>query len=161
MTDFLHEIFRLQQEFQQSLGYDFETMHDAERITYIKDMTLASTDEAHEFLGEIGWKPWATSRHINHAAAKGELVDEFHFFVNRCLAVGMTADELFDKYVEKRSRNVKRQMDGYDGVAGKCPTCRRDFSDIDVARKNTAVSGFRYTGTNGVVYCSKLCSGEV
>jgi hypothetical protein len=130
------------------------------RIIYMKDMVLALVDELHEFLGEIGWKPWATSRHINEAAAQGELVDAFHFFLNLCLAVNMTADGLHEKYVQKRTVNVVRQEEGYDGVEGKCPGCKRDFGDIDRARAHTAVTGFRYVAKDGIVYCSKLCSGE-
>lgn len=161
-TDRLDEVFDLQERFQNHLGFDFshDGMSTPMRVVYVKDMALALADELHEFLGEIGWKPWATSRHIHEEAAKGELVDLFHFFMNLCLAVNMTPQELYLKYLEKRGVNIARADEGYDGVTGKCPGCKRDFGDIDRARKNTAVASFRVTTEDGTVYCSKLCAGN-
>lgn len=126
----LEEIFRKQYELQtQSFGNDFARMTDEERIEFIKDMLLAGLDEFHEALAEIGWKPWATSRHINREAFLGELIDVLHFWVNLCLAVGADADEILYRYNEKASRNRKRQADGYDGVSGKCEYCKRALDD--------------------------------
>lgn len=99
------------------------------RIQFIKDMCVALGDEMSEFLGEVGWKPWATSRHINFEAAQSELVDAFHFFMNLCMAVEMTPDMLFEKYKAKRLKNIKRQEEGYDGVSTKCPSCSRALDD--------------------------------
>lgn len=118
-----------QKHFQESLGYNFESMTDEERIDFIKNMTLALGDELHEALGEVGWKPWATSRHINREAYRGELVDAWHFFMNLLIVVGVTAEELEQKYYAKLNKNYKRQKEGYDGVAGKCPGCKRAYDD--------------------------------
>ena len=101
-------------------------------IDFIRWNILALTDELHEALGETGWKPWATSRHVNLTAFKGELVDAFHFFMNLMLAVGMDGDELFERYHEKRAKNAKRQAEGYDGVSTKCPGCKRALDDAAV-----------------------------
>jgi hypothetical protein len=130
--DMLRESFRLQSELQtRTYGRDPADIEEPqERVQFIKDMTLALEDELHEFLNEVGWKPWASSRHVNEEEAKGELVDAFHFFMNLCLVVGMDADDLFLRYQEKRLRNQKRQADGYDGVEGKCPGCKRAFDDL-------------------------------
>lgn len=103
-----------------------------ERIQFFKDMHIAITDELHEALAEMGWKPWATSRHFNDEAVKGELVDAFHFFMNLCMAAGMDAEELMEKYHLKREKNIKRQIDGYDGVSTKCPGCGRALDDAAV-----------------------------
>lgn len=100
-----------------------------ERIRFIKDMHIALTDELHEALGEIGWKPWATSQHVNEEAFKGELIDAWHFFMNLCMVVGMGPDELQDRYMAKRQKNIQRQIDGYDGVSTKCPGCGRALDD--------------------------------
>lgn len=124
-------IFKRQYDLQRdSFGVDPAEMSDDERIEFIRSMTLALEDELHEALGEVGWKPWATSRHVNRKAYIGELVDALHFWVNLCLAVGATADEVTDAYLEKANRNAKRQADGYDGVDGKCPTCSRALDDL-------------------------------
>lgn len=132
--DRLQTMFKEQGELQRnSYGrHPAEIDNEEELIQFIKDMNLALQDELHEFLAETGWKPWATSRHVNADAAKGELVDAFHFFMNLCLAVDMGPAELFDRYMEKRQRNAERQLEGYDGVEGKCPVCKRALDDYAV-----------------------------
>ena len=32
--------------------------------------------------------------------------------------------------MEKRARNAVRQQEGYDGVEGKCPRCKRALDDV-------------------------------
>jgi hypothetical protein len=116
-------LLRAQEELQHdSFGYDFEEMTDEERITYIRDNLLACTDELHEALRETGWKPWATSRHINHDRYVKELVDAFHFFMNLLLALRIPglavediAEEFTRRYFAKRDVNAERQRTGYDG----------------------------------------------
>jgi dimeric dUTPase (all-alpha-NTP-PPase superfamily) len=130
MSDRLEEMFELQNRLQtQAYGTDIATLSDFEAIDFIKDMHIALTDELHEMLGEVGWKPWATSKHINSEAAKGELVDAWHFFMNLCIVVGLTPDELYSRYKKKREKNIKRQEEGYDGVSTKCPKCKRALDD--------------------------------
>lgn len=132
--DKLDKMLELQRQLQiKAYGKDPSTIDDPlVVIEFIKDMHIALTDELHEALGEVGWKPWATRRHINTDAFKSELVDAWHFFMNLMLVVGMDADELFDRYVEKREKNQKRQDEGYDGVKGKCPLCKRALDDTFV-----------------------------
>jgi dimeric dUTPase (all-alpha-NTP-PPase superfamily) len=110
-------------------GKAIEDFTDAERMEAIRDNVLACTDELHEALGETGWKPWATSNHINTAAFHSEMVDAWHFFMNLMLHSGMTADDLYRGYVDKNAKNIKRQADGYDGVSTKCPDCKRAYDD--------------------------------
>jgi NTP pyrophosphatase (non-canonical NTP hydrolase) len=127
----LAEIFEKQRALQiSSFGGDPANLDQESKIEYIKSMTLAASDELHEALAEVGWKPWATSRHINRDAYLGELIDVLHFLVNLCLVVGADADEIAERYAEKSSRNVKRQAEGYDGVTGKCEACKRALDDI-------------------------------
>ena len=122
-------------------------------IDFIRWNILALTDELHEALGETGWKPWATSRHVNLTAFKGELVDAYHFFMNLMLVVGMDGDELFERYHEKRAKNAKRQAEGYDGISTKCPGCKRALDDDAVDCRyypNHRLGGDYFEG----VYCS-------
>lgn len=133
--DRLGEMFELQGDLQKNTYgmHPTDITDPEERIQFLKDMNLALQDELHEFLAESGWKPWATSRHVNEEAAKGELVDAFHFFMNLCMGVGMTPDELFTRYKAKRLKNIKRQVEGnYDGIAGKCANCHRALDDDGV-----------------------------
>lgn len=129
----LAEIFERQLELQKkSFGVDPQELDERERADYVRSMTLALIDELHEALGEIGWKPWATSRHMNREAFIGELIDALHFLVNLFLVAGANPDEVAIKYFAKAAKNQKRQEQGYDGVAGKCSDCHRALDDIGV-----------------------------
>lgn len=104
-----------------------------EKCEFIGDMVLALTDELHEALNEVGWKPWAKSRHINEEAFRSELVDAWHFFMNLMLTVGMTEQDLLTGYYNKRAKNVTRhENQDYDGISSKCPSCHRDYHDDGV-----------------------------
>jgi hypothetical protein len=123
-----------------SFGFDPVELEGEERTEFIRWNVLALEDELHEMLGEVGWKPWASSRHVNEDPATGELVDALHFFLNLVLACAprgsetvMVAHTLVSKYGAKVSVNAKRQADGYDGVKGKCPRCKRDVLETAVA----------------------------
>lgn len=117
---------------QKSYKKDPTTLDDEERAEFIRWNVLALEDELHEALQEVGWKPWATSRHLNRDAFKGELVDAYHFFMNLMLAADIDADEFLEAYQAKRTKNAKRQAEGYDGVTGKCPHCKRALDDSAV-----------------------------
>jgi hypothetical protein len=110
-------------------GKTIEQFTDEERMQAIRDNVLACTDELHEAMNESGWKPWATSNHLNREAFKSELVDAWHFFMNLMLHSGMTADDLYQGYLAKNVKNIQRQADNYDGVSTKCPTCKGAYDD--------------------------------
>lgn len=130
MSDKLAEMLEAQHRLQvNSFGNDPTQLTDEERVEWIRWNVLALEDELHEALAEVGWKPWATSKHVNREAFIGELVDAFHFFMNLMLVVNCTAEELTKAYSEKRGLNAKRQTEGYDGIAGKCPHCKRALDD--------------------------------
>lgn len=132
-TDMLREMLKAQRALQVGVyAGDPSDFMAEDRVQFIKDMVLALSDELHELLGEVGWKPWATSRHVNREAAVGELIDAWHFFMNLMIVLSVTPDELFERYMEKRQKNIQRQMDGYDGVTGKCPECKRALDDAGV-----------------------------
>lgn len=110
-------------------GTPLDQFDDLRKVEFIKNNVLAALDELHEALAEVGWKPWASSRHINRDAVKGELVDVLHFYINLLGVIGVTPDELFEDYFKKAAKNKKRQEDGYDGVSTKCPGCHRALDD--------------------------------
>lgn len=129
----LEQLFALQRDLQlqmKPVGRDPAEIEDPEeRIQFIKDMVYALEDELHELTDEIGWKPWATSLHINRDAAVSEAVDALHFLMNLFLVLRASADEVETVYKAKRQKNIDRQLAGYDGVEGKCPKCRRALDD--------------------------------
>lgn len=129
-NEWLEETRQLQIE---AYGRDPGTLEGDERIEFIRWNVLAATAELVEMLDETGWKPWATSRHVNEDAAIGEAVDVLHFVANLLLAFRCSDAELDDRYVTKMDINRARMSSGkYDGVSGKCPTCRRALDDPTV-----------------------------
>ena len=98
-------------------------------INFLQWNNKAIIHEIVEEESETGWKPWATSRHINLEAARGEWIDQLHFFLNKALVLGMDAEMIKQMYDAKHEKNAKRQEEGYDGVSTKCPVCKRALDD--------------------------------
>jgi dimeric dUTPase (all-alpha-NTP-PPase superfamily) len=154
--DRLAEMLDLQQKLQlETYGVDPFAITMSGDMSFVKDMVLAATDELHEVLNEVSWKPWTHGeRHVNVHNYKKEVVDLFHFFMNLMLAVGMTPDELYEMYVTKRTVNERRQRDGYDGVSTKCVHCKRALEDVTLSEVKDTV-GSRTTN----IFCQ--CGTEV
>lgn len=130
MTD-LNELINLQRKLQiDSYGSDPAELSGEEKIQFIHWNVTALVDELHEALGEVGWKPWAKSRHINENEYKNELIDALHFLMNLCIVVNMDGDEVAERYKAKRLKNAQRQVEGYDGVTNKCSKCKRALDDV-------------------------------
>lgn len=90
-------------------------------VDYIRTMVLATTDELHEALREVPWKPWSKTTEITYAdneRFKEELVDAWHFFMNLMLVSGMTAEELFTAYLRKNGINHDRIDGDYASPTG-------------------------------------------
>lgn len=128
-------LYVIQRAFQARLhsGVFPADMPQVLRMSYLRTQALALTDELHEALAETGWKPWATSNHLNRDAYAGELADVFIFFMNLMLTADITPSELMDLVKAKQIKNMQRQDDGYDGVATKCPQCKRAYDDDAVS----------------------------
>ena len=141
----LTHMLKMQRDLQlmYNKGKAIEDFTPEERMAAIRDNVLACTDELHEAMTETGWKPWATSNHLNVEAFHSEMVDAWHFFMNLMLHSGMTADDLYQGYVKKNAKNIKRQADGYDGVSTKCPVCHRAYDD-DVVLCRPEIPGLNY-----------------
>lgn len=131
--------FQLMLEMQQELqlvmppaGRDPATLRDDVMAEFMRWNAFALEDEIHEAMQEVGWKPWATSRHINYEAFLKEMVDAFHFFMNMLLCAGqgrkpaVIAEDFTILYIAKNAENAQRQQEGYDGVKDKCPVCKRE-----------------------------------
>jgi len=126
-------ILQRQRELQKKyFQVDIQQFDEEQRATYIRDMSLALTDELHEALNETGWKPWASSRHFNREAFLNEMIDVLHFWCNLVLLANVDEKEIIEFYFRKAEKNAKRQLSGYDGIQGKCISCNRDYEDIGV-----------------------------
>lgn len=139
MTMTFNEWLESTKELQlHSFGVDLPFEPDAsgsytdEEIEFVRWNVLAASDELHEALAEVGWKPWATSRHVKREQFVGEIVDVLHFVANLLCVVGVTGEELTERYQAKQKVNGHRQTNGYTGVDEKCPACGRALDDPGV-----------------------------
>jgi hypothetical protein len=119
------EWLELQLELQRDVFDDPRVIaeDDQWRSSFMLWNAWAATDEIHEAMREVGWKPWATSRHLNSEAFIEELADAMHFIGNLTLACAINRHEdpktlalmLWSKYQDKVEENIRRQREGYDG----------------------------------------------
>ena len=112
----LENMLNAQFDLELGMGHDLLEINGEERATFVRDTVLACCHELHEALDEIGWKPWATSRHFNRQAYLEELIDAFHFLMSLWLTAQGTTEEWQRMYFEKWRENRRRQQDGYTGV---------------------------------------------
>lgn len=103
--------------FLLGMQQDLETLHgrkvdpnDPEQVSaYIRDVILCATDELHEVLAEVNWKPWKASRGIKDIINyREEMADVLHFILDLYLAGGLTGRDIMLDYMTKHYENVNR-----------------------------------------------------
>lgn len=117
----LSTMLEMQKAFQRRVDPRFEGDLET-RAAFIRDHFVYLSQELQEALYEIPYfKHWKDYSKMSTAEAneayeryKEELVDAWHFFMNMMLAAGMSAEELYDMYMEKHKENIRRQDEGYD-----------------------------------------------
>ena len=101
------QMFNKQKIFQEKLN---KNIHSQE---YINEMVLATIDELMEALRETPWKSWKKNQEMNKDKFKDELIDTIHFIINLCLASGMNANEVYERFINKNKQNLERQNANY------------------------------------------------
>ena len=99
-------------EMQKMLNSDIIARRNLQNISkeeWIQKQTLAMISELSELLDEVNFKWWKNKKEVDHQLVKEELVDILHFFVSMCLVYNMSAEELFDMYLDKNKENFNRQ----------------------------------------------------
>jgi hypothetical protein len=144
------------------MGGDPAEMPPGVKANFIRTMTLAMMVEAVEALDETHWKPWATPPAgaptiVDKTRYTNELADVFIFLMNLMLAGGVTMRELAEAVDAKQTKNILRQVEGYDGKSGKCPRCGRAYDDAGVTCKPRGETDFtKLTGTDAPPYCGEV-----
>ncbi len=121
--DKLERIFEMQECFQKDL-INRRSLQDIPMDKWIQMQTLAMLSELAELIDEVNFKWWKNPKPVEGNKVKEELVDILHFFVSMCLTSGMSAQELFDRYIEKNQENFDRQnglskKKGYESPAAE------------------------------------------
>lgn len=76
---------------------------------WVQKEILAMLSELAELLAEVNFKWWKNPKEINYDNVKDEIVDIVHFIASTSLKVGMDADEMYERYINKNEENFKRQ----------------------------------------------------
>ena len=106
--DKLERIFYMQNMFDQDLIKN-RNLEGISMPEWIQKETLAMLSELAELIDEVNFKWWKNPKEVSEQRVKEELVDILHFFTAMCLHAGMTADELYEMYMEKNKENFDRQ----------------------------------------------------
>lgn len=111
-SSIIDELLTLQTSLEQAWGR-LPDLTDAEAVSeYIRQTVLCATDELHELLHEVHWKPWKEGHGIRDVEAyREELADVLHFILDLYLAAGLTGDDLVNDYFSKHHENVRRLID--------------------------------------------------
>ena len=111
-SSIIDELLTLQTSLEQAWGR-LPDLTDAEAVSeYIRQTVLCATDELHELLQEVHWKPWKEGHGIRDVEAyREELADVIHFVLDLYLAAGLTGDDLVNDYFSKHHENVRRLID--------------------------------------------------
>ena len=106
--DKLENIFKYQQMFDTELA-ERRGLTDIPMEVWIQRETLAMLSELAELIDEVNFKWWKNEKPVDVDNVKNELVDILHFFVSMCLKTGMSAEELHQRYLDKKKENFARQ----------------------------------------------------
>jgi hypothetical protein len=148
-------------------GIGPESYTGDERANYLTWNAYALEDELHEATQETGWKPWASSRHLNGEAMLKEMVDAWHFFMNILMVIGAEmgwsldelADEFTEQYFRKNQVNRDRHAEGnYTGL-NKCANCSRDLGEIPPNHHSISIADAE-AGDLDKKCCSSQCASE-
>lgn len=107
---------------QERLNDDIVTtrgLPEYDMQTWIQKLTLATMSELSELIAEVNFKWWKNEKPVNVDNVRDEIVDIVHFVVSMALRSGMSAEELYDRYMAKNQENFDRQhgrsqKEGYD-----------------------------------------------
>ena len=114
--DKLDAIFEMQAAFNKEIV----TLRHLESITpdeWHQKLTLALLSEMAEALDGTDWKWWKNKKPKDPDYLKDEIVDMLHFLVSMALRAGMSADEIYERYLAKNKENLNRQH-GLSAKAG-------------------------------------------
>lgn len=156
------DLIAAQRDLQLRLGNDIAGMTIDERIEFIRMNVLACTDELHEALGEVGWKSWASSRHINEMSFFGELRDAWQFLTNMMLIVEPDPERLSELFVTSLMQKLKvnhARVGSYDGITTKCVGCSRALEDVTITEIRTASDLVEYRCMCGALLASDIVEG--
>lgn len=92
------------------------------------DFARAIIHEATEIEDEHGWKWWKTNPPIDEARREAiieEFIDVLHFDLHGLIRMGVSAEEIFARYMVKAAENIERQQTGKYALKHPCAGCEQ------------------------------------
>jgi dimeric dUTPase (all-alpha-NTP-PPase superfamily) len=111
--DKFEHLFDMQNKLNLRIGVDSVAMSDEERIKWVLNYCRATSQELAELTDSVPWKWWAKYQNFDKANARVEVVDLFHFLISLAQVLGMSAQDVYDLYLQKNKLNFQRQDTGY------------------------------------------------
>jgi dimeric dUTPase (all-alpha-NTP-PPase superfamily) len=111
--DQLRELFRMQLALNERIGVKTEGMTEEEKTRWVLNYCRAMSQEIAELTDSVPWKWWAKYQKFDEQNARVEVVDLFHFLISMAQVLGMSADDVFNAYIQKNKVNFQRQESGY------------------------------------------------
>ena len=112
--DMLAHMFDMQAQLNQRIGVDTTRLAEDDQKKWLLNYCRAMTQEIAELTDSVPWKWWAKYQQFDRQNARVEIVDLFHFLISAAQTVGMTADDVYNAYLEKNKVNFQRQDSGYE-----------------------------------------------
>ena len=112
-VDMLKDMFAKQELLNTRIGVNCAEMTDDQRQQWTLNYCRAMTQEIAELTDSVPWKWWAKYQKFDKQNARVEVVDLFHFLMSAAMVLGMTAEDVYNAYMEKNKVNFQRQDSGY------------------------------------------------
>lgn len=113
LMDKLESIFGMQEALNSRIGVELKNLSDEEQAKWVLNYTRAMQQEMAELIDSVPWKWWAKYQKFDKQNARVEVIDLFHFLISLAQTLGMSADDVFEAYVQKNRVNHDRQESGY------------------------------------------------
>jgi dimeric dUTPase (all-alpha-NTP-PPase superfamily) len=111
--DMLKRLWEKQTELNLRIGVDCAQMSEEDQQKWILNYCRAMSQEIAELTDSVPWKWWARYQKFDRQNARVEVVDLFHFLISLAQVLGMSAEDVFDTYLQKHKVNLQRQDTGY------------------------------------------------
>lgn len=114
-NDRLEVLFDCQKKLQKLFIEEENLLSIEEKTDQVKETILSLQNELHEILQLFPWKKWknySDNEFVNVKKLREEIADVLHFFINLCLVCGIDSHELFNSFIHKNLKNIKRIENG-------------------------------------------------
>ena len=112
-SDKMDRMFEMQRKLNERIGVFTDRMDEAQQTQWVLNYTRALSQELAELTDSVPWKWWAKYQKFDKQNAQVEVVDIFHFLISLAQTLGMSAEDVFEKYMKKNQVNFQRQDSGY------------------------------------------------